>query len=97
MRFGVAFKAYLMPDSTDETNAIYQKMFTRFRARQTSIMSAIALFMHNMTQFAALDAPEMQFEDYMPSDFYNLALPNFLDLGDPCMDAFRRRPCKKAG
>lgn len=42
-----------------------------------------------------MDAPEMPFEDYMSSDFYNSALLNFLDLCDPCMDAFRRRLCKK--
>lgn len=47
-----------------------------------------------MAQLAALDAPEMNFEEYVSSEFYDLALLNFLDQGDPCMDAFRRRLCK---
>lgn len=59
MRFGVAFKAFIMPDATDEKNAIYRKVFSRSRAKQTSIMSAITYFKHNMTQLASLDAPEI--------------------------------------
>lgn len=59
MRFGVAFKAYLMLDATNEKNSIYRKVFSRSRAKQTSIMLAIAYFKKNLTQLASFHAPEM--------------------------------------
>lgn len=92
-RYSIAFKAYLMPDVVDEKNALHRKVFNRTRARQTSIMSAIALFKHNVTQLAALENENL--EGYLSQKLYNTTLLQFLDLGDPCMESFRRRLCKK--
>lgn len=69
-----------MPDATDEKNSINRKVFSRSRVKQTSTKSAIAYFKKNLTQLASLGAPEIPFEDYVSSDFYNLALLNFFGL-----------------